>query len=155
MLSYRGSHCIMRAPLFPTPAIMAMHPTLCTFRPLCVLATVLCFATYAADGPETDSVLASKVLPIFRTYCLSCHGEKKQAGDLRLDTLSTDLNADQAVAERWQRVLEMLESGEMPPEKAKQLRPAKQKKLTKSIAHAVKEALEVHSQNGGHSLVFQ
>jgi len=117
-----------------------------------LLATVLCFATNAADGFETDSALATKVLPIFRSHCLSCHGEKEQAGDLRLDSLSTDLNADQAVAETWQRVLEMLESGEMPPENAKQLRPAKQKRLTKSIAHAVKEAIEVHSQNGGHSL---
>ncbi|RLT20920.1 MAG: DUF1592 domain-containing protein [Planctomycetota bacterium] len=116
----------------------------------CVFAILLCAAAYGEDGPETSSRLALSVLPIFQSHCQNCHGAKEQAGDLRLDTLSTDLNADKAVAEKWQRILDMLEAGEMPPKKAKQLRPSKRKKLTTSIASAVNEAIEIHSKTDRH-----
>ncbi|MFO0966607.1 MAG: DUF1592 domain-containing protein [Gemmataceae bacterium] len=54
------------------------------------------------------------IRPVLAKHCFACHGAVKPKGDLRLDTLKPDF-ADPAARERWQRVLERIESGEMPP----------------------------------------
>jgi len=52
-------------------------------------------------------------------YCYECHGAEKQKGEVRLDTLGSDLG-DEAVLGRWQDVLEQVRSGGMPPAKRAQ-----------------------------------
>ena len=55
----------------------------------------------------------------FESYCLSCHDQNSQKGDLRLDTLEApDLKTDNL--ELWQRVYGVLDTGEMPPRKRTQ-----------------------------------
>lgn len=49
-------------------------------------------------------------------HCLKCHGPDKEKGELRLDRLSREFK--QGVdAHRWREVLEVINSGEMPPKK--------------------------------------
>ncbi|MGB8852830.1 MAG: DUF1592 domain-containing protein [Pirellulales bacterium] len=48
------------------------------------------------------------------THCLKCHGDKAEEGVPRLDTIPYELATVEA-AERWQRVLAVMNSGEMPP----------------------------------------
>lgn len=43
----------------------------------------------AAD--KTGITYAADILPIFKTSCLRCHGEERQRGELRLDTLEAVL----------------------------------------------------------------
>lgn len=73
-------------------------------------------AVAAAEGSSAS--IDAKVVSFFSTYCVACHGPAKQEGDLRVDTLR--LSQSDADAESWQRVLDKLNLGEMPPEKAKQ-----------------------------------
>ncbi|RFC44920.1 MAG: Protein of unknown function DUF1592/DUF1588/DUF1587/ DUF1585/DUF1595/Planctomycete cytochrome C [Verrucomicrobia bacterium] len=56
---------------------------------------------------------------LFKEYCVSCHDEEKHKGSVRLDNLSFEINSMEA-AERWQKVLNVLNSGEMPPEEERQ-----------------------------------
>jgi hypothetical protein len=51
-------------------------------------------------------------------HCISCHGPKKEKGDLRIDQLSRDfkLGAD---SHHWAEMIEQVNSGEMPPKKEK------------------------------------
>jgi hypothetical protein len=118
----------------------------------CVVVCVLSDVTSGQDETETNSQFANTVLPILKSHCLRCHSSIEKAGDLRLDTLSTDLKSDPTVAETWQRILEMIETIEMPPKKSKQIRPGKRKKLVSSISRAVNEAIEWHSKNSGQSV---
>ena len=53
--------------------------------------------------------------PFIKEHCAKCHGEKKQKGDMRLDTLSTDFTEIENVI-TWQDVSDMLILGDMPPE---------------------------------------
>ncbi|MBO23313.1 MAG: hypothetical protein CMM26_13215 [Rhodospirillaceae bacterium] len=48
-------------------------------------------------------------------HCVSCHGPKKQKGDLRIDTLSRDFKAG-TDSHLWAEVNERINAGEMPPE---------------------------------------
>src|SRR5262245_52424957 len=66
------------------------------------------------------------VRPFLQTYCLDCHGSQKPKGDLDLSAYSSP----EAVAKdlrRWEAVLEQLQAGAMPPEKAKRHPTAEQR----------------------------
>lgn len=84
---------------------------------LSLLLSAVVAAQEADDRKSADFVqLNPKVLAgFFQKHCVSCHGAKKQEGDLRLDTLNRELSTS-AAAERWQEVLDALNLGEMPPE---------------------------------------
>jgi hypothetical protein len=55
-----------------------------------------------------------------RQHCFRCHGSAETALELgagvRLDDLGPDLHTDITTTERWQKVLNALNSGDMPPE---------------------------------------
>lgn len=69
----------------------------------------------------------------FMTYCVSCHGEKKSKGDLRLDQLDAQQWNDPSLLND---VYEAIESGEMPPEDAPKLpEPEKLKALQKAVGN--------------------
>ena len=70
----------------------------------------------------------SQILPVLQANCFKCHGEEKQKGKLRLDTLSADLAADRVAAERWHDVRDALNLGEMPPQEESEL-PAEDRQL--------------------------
>jgi hypothetical protein len=48
-------------------------------------------------------------------HCLACHGTETQEGAVRLDDLTVEITTVE-MAERWQKVLNVLNAGEMPPE---------------------------------------
>ncbi|MEY4484664.1 MAG: hypothetical protein RL693_2116, partial [Verrucomicrobiota bacterium] len=68
---------------------------------------------------EVRAQLSSKHQTLFKEHCVSCHGPEKQKGKFRVDDLPFTIT-DNRNAERWQKVLNALNSGEMPPEDEKQ-----------------------------------
>ncbi len=56
---------------------------------------------------------------LLRRFCVECHGEKKPEADLSLHNLTGQPSKSSDI-EIWKLVLEKVESGEMPPEDAKQ-----------------------------------
>ena len=71
-------------------------------------------------------------------HCLRCHGEKKQKGDLRLDTLERDFAAPLTAA-HWAEVLEQISSGAMPPEDEPQPKAEEAARVAEWIATQLKE----------------
>jgi mono/diheme cytochrome c family protein len=69
----------------------------------------------AVEIPAGPSGFRSRVAPFFQNYCLDCHGPDESKGKVTLHTLNGDLSAGRGL-ERWDLILTMLESGEMPPE---------------------------------------
>jgi len=72
------------------------------------------FAGQAAQAPA-PAVPASGTEPqaVINKYCVSCHSEKQRAGGLALSTL--DVTKPAPNADVWERVIEKLRSGAMPP----------------------------------------
>jgi len=73
-------------------------------------AWLLLGASTAAADEDFDKA----VRPFLDAHCVRCHGEKKQKGEFRVDTLTRDF-ASGAAGVRWGDVLERLNTGEMPP----------------------------------------
>jgi len=79
-------------------------------------------------APGTDEYDA-RVRPFFKAYCIKCHGPDKSKGELTLHTLDGDLASGRGL-ERWEDVLDALESVEMPPEDEPQPDEAERKVVT-------------------------
>jgi len=78
--------------------------------------------TIFANDPSFEKFLT--------THCVSCHGPKKEKGDLRIDTLSRDFKAGMD-SHLWAEVNERINAGEMPPEE--EPRPS-EKEISEFIA---------------------
>ncbi|MGB8852721.1 MAG: DUF1592 domain-containing protein [Pirellulales bacterium] len=75
-------------------------------------ALVMAGARAQAAGPVA-SVPATHG-SFFKANCLKCHSADKAEANVRLDDLPSEIKTLEA-AERWQKVLAVLNSGEMPP----------------------------------------
>lgn len=87
-------------------------------RTIPALALVSIVPILRADE-QPHAQLDEKHRTFFRDYCIECHGEKKQKGKLRLDDLPFALDTVER-ADRWQKILNQVNSGEMPPDDVKQ-----------------------------------
>lgn len=59
---------------------------------------------------------AAPVQDYLETHCLDCHDSATTKGDFDLELLSTEFKREE-VAAKWQRVIEQIAFGEMPPKK--------------------------------------
>jgi mono/diheme cytochrome c family protein len=108
-----------------------------------LLAGALLIAGSAlAAGEIADGIPGFKqqVAPFFRTHCVGCHGPKKSKGEITLHTLNGEFSAGPAL-DRWELILEMLESGEMPPEDEPQPTAAERKAVAKWIEAGLRSAV--------------
>lgn len=102
---------------------VAMRHQLLLFSTFCLLLTPI-----VGFGEETTSINNSSkfhsiIKPFFQSYCIQCHGKVKPRGRFSLHAIDGQSKLDQDI-ESWKRILEMLASGEMPPENKAQ--PSKQ-----------------------------
>ncbi len=74
-----------------------------------------------AEAVETQSraVMGERHKTLLEQNCQKCHGAEKQKGKFRVDDLSFQITNIET-AERWQKVLNQMNSGEMPPDEEKQ-----------------------------------
>ena len=88
---------------------------------------------------ETAAVLPAKHQALLKEHCFSCHDAEKQKGKFRIDTLAFSIT-DNLGAERWQKVLNALNSGEMPPDDEKQPPSAAKADFLEDLAKVMVEA---------------
>ncbi|RFC45736.1 MAG: Protein of unknown function DUF1592/DUF1588/DUF1585/DUF1587/DUF1595/Planctomycete cytochrome C [Verrucomicrobia bacterium] len=94
--------------------------TLTMLLAACVLAT-----GESEAATDAKANLDARHRALLQKNCEGCHGAEKQKGKFRLDDLSFSLS-DNSTADRWQKILNVLNAGEMPPEEKKPI-PAAQK----------------------------
>lgn len=85
-----------------------------------LLAALLLACPFArAAESEPHVVMNSRHRALLQEYCEKCHGAEKQKGKFRIDQLSFNID-NLETAEKWQKVLNQMNSGDMPPEEEKQ-----------------------------------
>ena len=84
-----------------------------TILPFCLLFTIAATAR-AEAAAGADPSFDQAVLPYLQKHCLRCHGEKKEEGELRLDTVSRDFLGG-AAAGKWGDILERISGGTRRP----------------------------------------
>ena len=113
------------------------------------MATAVLFGSrsLAADRHVLPAVKPATP-PLLAAHCLKCHGPDDANGGVRIDTLPAAIDSLEA-AERWQKVLNVLNSGEMPPDEAKQIEPAAKADLLDDLAHVMVAARKTLADSGG------
>ncbi len=80
------------------------------------------YAVAAEQSGKSDERVLKKQSEFLSTFlqnnCINCHGSKKQKGDVRLDTINPDI-ANHADVAKWQDILDVLNTGDMPPKEEK------------------------------------
>ncbi|MGB0373142.1 MAG: DUF1592 domain-containing protein [Opitutales bacterium] len=91
----------------------------------------------------------SRHFAVFDRYCLNCHDAESEEGNVNLENLSFNVAQNIQTAELWDTVLNVVNSGEMPPKDKRQI-PAQDKlEFLRDLSHAMVAARTVLSDSGG------
>lgn len=116
------------------------------------VAIVAALVLVAAANAQTDESTATQydqvVRPLLSEFCLKCHSTEEHKGDLDLERFTTSSVAltDFKV---WERVVEQLAFGEMPPEEELQPTEDQVQQLLDWIDHALDEAALTNAGDPG------
>ena len=125
-----------------------------TLLPVIALLTLLNSADAESIAPARRlSEYQTAVRPILQKLCFRCHGPEKQAGDLRLDTVSPNVDDAAFSVSAWHDALDQINLGEMPPSDKTQLSDAQRKQLVAWIAATLNEAAESKRYADGRVLM--
>ena len=121
--------------------------------PIGTLVLLLTLATAGAGAAEPGG-FAREVGPFLAQHCERCHGEAKQKGDLRLDTLGRDF-AEPRTAGRWAEVMDRINAGEMPPKKEPRPEAGEVARVSEWIAARIAEAEAARQAATGEAVSFR
>ena len=111
----------------------------------CLMTLWLCDLS-SASPPEV--LFPDKHRSFFKAHCLDCHDSATQEGKVDLETLSFKITSVEQ-AEIWQKVLNTLNSGEMPPEDSEQPDNTEKADFLDDLARTMVAARQVLSDSGG------
>ena len=109
-------------------------------------------ASHAATAVSAD--FERTVKPFFAEHCNKCHGEKKQKGDLRVDTLVIDFDSPKTMA-NWEEIMNRINSGDMPPEDEKHPKPDDIARVAEWIAGQLHDAESARQSSSGEKVAFR
>ena len=112
-----------------------------------VFVTTLWLCTFArANSPEAR--LPEKHRAFFKAHCIDCHDSGTREGKVDLETLSFHITTLEQ-AELWQKVLNALNAGEMPPEDSEQPGNTEKADFLDDLARTMVTARQALSDSGG------
>jgi len=110
-------------------------------------AAALCLCGFAQAAPP-EAHLAEKHRAFFKAHCLDCHDSKTREGKVDLETLPFRITTLEQ-AELWQKVLNALNAGEMPPEDSEQPGNTEKADFLDDLARTMVAARQALSDSGG------
>ena len=96
--------------------------------------------------------LPQKSQPFLASYCFECHDSKTREGGVDLETLALEITTVEQ-AEKWQKVLNVLNSGEMPPEDYEQPDNIEKANFLDGLAQTMVAARRALSDSGGNIMM--
>jgi len=114
---------------------------------------VLILSSYSAfaESPSADvqAVMPEKHAAVFKTYCYDCHSSDTKEGGVDLKAISFQISRDIPTAELWAKVLNAINSGEMPPEDAEPTSAAEKLTFLEDLSTQMVVARRILSDSGG------
>jgi len=101
-----------------------------------------------AGAADLEVELPKKHFALIDSYCLDCHDGETQKGKVNLEALSFKVTTIKQ-AEIWQKVLNAMNSGEMPPKKKSQPKNAEKADFLDDLAQTMVLARKKLSDSGG------
>ncbi|MEY2598182.1 MAG: hypothetical protein RLZZ142_441 [Verrucomicrobiota bacterium] len=102
-------------------------------------ALVLLLGRTPAAGRAAAADAFRELAPLLEEHCVECHEGSKAKGGLELARLAQDLE-DRGLRERWVRVHDRIQKGEMPPPKKGELSNGERARMVGILGGALQEA---------------
>src|SRR3989442_1234085 len=109
---------------------------------LCVASAAFLAAAMGIDAQGEDATgrvrgrgaraFNGEVKPLVRNYCLKCHSTEKHKGDINLEQFVSAADVFKH-PKPWERALEQLASGDMPPKEKPQPSAAERQRLIDGV----------------------
>jgi hypothetical protein len=113
-----------------------------------LLITVGVLAVALSATAEPAAILPADQADFLDTYCMDCHDAETEKGKLNLEDLPFKIETLQQ-AELWQKVLNTMNAGEMPPEDKKQPKGPEKADFLDDLALTMVVARKALSDSGG------
>ena len=113
---------------------------------LLLLSIFTCFPLFAE---KPTALLPEEHYDTLETYCMDCHDSASNEGNLNLEDLSFEVSKDIITAEHWQKVLNAINAGEMPPKRKDQIPDEEKTALLADLSVQMVTARQVLSDTGG------
>jgi hypothetical protein len=112
------------------------------------LVFVLLFVQTNVRAASPAARMPEKHHGFFAKYCLDCHDKETREGKLDLERIPFNLGTLQS-AERWQKILNSLNSGEMPPKDETQPSASDKTQFLEDLSAQLVVARKLLSDSGG------
>ena len=89
------------------------------------------------------------IYPFFDEYCFSCHGDRRENAEVNLEAM-LDVTSIGEHPELWDRVLSVLDSGQMPPQDKTQPEDADREEIALFVATELDQATKAMRPDPGH-----
>ncbi|MGK0241056.1 MAG: hypothetical protein ACI92G_004548 [Candidatus Pelagisphaera sp.] len=93
-------------------------------------------------------VMPERHFEVLENYCLDCHDSFEEEGGVNLEELAFTMDTIET-AELWQKVLNVVNSGEMPPKKKKKISPSEKTNFLADLSRQLVVARDALSDSGG------
>ncbi|MBT5815370.1 MAG: DUF1592 domain-containing protein [Opitutales bacterium] len=94
----------------------------------------------------------NRIRPFLEEYCIGCHGEEKQKGNRRFDSLEYPISDDNALID-FQDILDLMNLGDMPPEDEAQPSSSERQAVVDWLTQAVSDAYATREITGGETVL--
>lgn len=121
--------------------------------PALAALTLTTFHGAVSAAPGTAAEMDKLVKPFFAEHCTSCHGVKKQKGDLRVDDLVVNFKSPKIMM-HWEEIMNRINSGDMPPDDEPRPKPEEISKVADWIAGQLHEAEAAKQSSGSDRVSF-
>lgn len=93
--------------------------------------------------------MPAKHAKIFRQHCFTCHDAETKEGNVDLENLSFTITDNLETAERWAKVLNAINSGEMPPQDNEAIPDVDKAGFLRDLSEQMFAARKILSDAGG------
>lgn len=113
------------------------------------LVLTVASAMSSADEQTRQAVMPAMHLAVFMQHCFDCHDAATKEGSVDLENLPFTISQDIATAELWAKVLNAINSGEMPPKDSETIPDADKSAFLKDLSEQMVVARKILSDAGG------
>ena len=116
-----------------------------------IFLVLLAFSTASLAGSR-ELNLPGNIKDFIGNYCIECHNKDKKKGGTRLDNVLFTIK-NEADAQHWKDILDVMNVDDMPPKKAKQPSLEEKSRFIGELTEGLEEARALLVDSGGEILI--
>lgn len=117
----------------------------------CFLGLLLTVNVTAAESssPQPVARMPREHIAVFKKYCFDCHSSESEEGGVNLQTIPFEISRDIPTADLWAKILNAINSGEMPPPDSEPLSNKDKAAFLEALSSQMVVARRILSDSGG------